>query len=92
MAVLHVRNIPESLYERMQSLAQERGITLSALVVLMMEKEAEEAAARRKHARAMRQIRGALRHRPPRPAGELTGELLREARDERERELTREHD
>ena len=37
MATLHVRNIPESLYERLRKRAQEQNRSISAEVVMLLE-------------------------------------------------------
>ena len=38
MATLYIRNFPDDLYERLKKTAKERGISLSALVIELVEK------------------------------------------------------
>lgn len=83
MAVLHVRNVPEDLYQRMQALAAERHMSLSALVVELMERESAEAAQRRRHARAVRAVRAAADKRPALPQGLTAADVIRDGRDQR---------
>ena len=83
MAVLHVRNIPESLYKRMQRLAEARGRTLSALVIDLLEEADHKEAARKRFDAAM----AVLRQRPYMPPATSTpgaADLIRTERDERE--------
>jgi len=89
MAVLHVRSIPDQLYRRSQRIARQEGKTLSALVISLLEQKMAEDEARRRHARAMAQIRRTLERRTA-TAEELAGlDLVRAAREERDAELER---
>lgn len=88
MAVLHVRNIPESLYKRMQRLAEARGRTLSALVIDLLEEADHKEAVRKRFDATM----AVLRQRPYMPPGTSTpgaADLIRTERDEREAGLMR---
>lgn len=87
MAVLHVRHIPDKLYRQVQRIAEAQGKTLSDLVISLLEERANREADRRRHARAMAQVRRNLAHRS-KPKGVLTGaELVHSARAERDVEL-----
>ena len=82
MAVLHVRDIPEALYERMQRIARSHGRTLSAEVIALFEQAVQRERARREQARLLRHIRQD-RWTPP-PGTPDAAELLRQVRDERD--------
>ncbi|TMC48531.1 MAG: Arc family DNA-binding protein, partial [Chloroflexi bacterium] len=82
MAVLHVRDIPEALYERMQRIARSHGRTLSAEVIALFEQAVQRERARREQARLLRRIRQD-RWTPP-PGTPDAAELLRQVRDERD--------
>ena len=57
MNTLHVRSIPDDLYQRLQQLAQTRNRSLSAQVVTMLEQSLEEEERRRNQAQALTSIR-----------------------------------
>ena len=82
MAVLHVRDIPKALYERMQRIARSHGRTLSAEVIALFEQAVQRERARREQARLLRRIRQD-RWTPPPGTPDAT-ELLRQVRDERD--------
>ena len=82
MAVLHVRDIPEALYERMQRIARSHGRTLSAEVIALFEQAVQRERARREQAHLLRRIRQD-RWTPPPGTPDAT-ELLRQVRDERD--------
>ena len=87
MAVLHVRNIPDNLYLRAQTIAEERGSTLSALVIELIQQAATRDLDQKRHAKAVLRIRRNL-------AGRRNGriaavDLIHAARDERESERNR---
>ena len=42
MAILHVRNVPDEMYQRLQRLAEQRKRSLSAEVVTILERGIEE--------------------------------------------------
>jgi hypothetical protein len=78
MPTLHVRSIPDDLYERIQSLAQSRSRSLSAQVVTMLYEAADEEETRDQQARTLASIR---RRRFVPPAKAVSSlELLREDR------------
>lgn len=82
MAVLHVRNVPDELYELAQTIADERGSTLSALVIELMEHEAARHADRKRHARAITRMR---RNMAKRKQTAVSGaDLVNAFRDERD--------
>ena len=84
MAVLHVRNIPDNLYELAQAIAAERGTTLSALVIDLMEQAANRHLDRKRHARALSRMRKNLAKR--KRADTSAVELIHAVREEREHE------
>lgn len=57
MNTLHVRSIPDDLYNRLQRLAQTRNRSLSAQVVMMLSQALEEEERQRKQAKALTSIR-----------------------------------
>ncbi len=82
MATLHVRNVPDELYQRLKSLAEEDRRSLSAEVIWLL-REAAVAGSRR------RRMLSALRYPRPDRARERAGdphgtaaEMIREVRDE----------
>ena len=82
MAVLHVRNVPNDLYALAQSIADERGSTLSALVIELMEQAAERHMARKKHARVLARMRRDLSKR--KQTAVSGADLVQAFRDERD--------
>jgi len=54
---LHIRSVPEDLYVRLQQLAQDRGRSLSALVVELLYNALAEEEQRRLQAKALESIR-----------------------------------
>ncbi len=84
MAVLHVRNIPDNLYELAQTIATERGSTLSALVIDLMEQAANRHLDRKRHAKTLLRMRKNLAKRKPASASAV--ELIHAVREEREHE------
>jgi plasmid stability protein len=78
MNTLHVRSIPEDLYQRLQRLAQMRNRSLSAQVVIMLTQALEEEERQKKQAQTLNSIR---RRRFTPPAQALSSlDLLREDR------------
>ncbi len=57
MNTLHVRSIPEDLYQRLQRLAQKRNRSLSAQVVVMLEQALEEEERQKEQVQALSTIR-----------------------------------
>jgi hypothetical protein len=84
MAVLHVRNVPDELYRQAQAIAASRGVTLSSLIIEFMQEAAERETARKRHVKAMTEIRRNLAKRPR--CTTSGADLVRLVRDERERE------
>jgi plasmid stability protein len=87
MAVLHVRDISDALYRRMQKIAKEHGRSLSAEVIALLEQAVRQEDVRRRQAKLLKTIRDE-RWTPPSGAPEASAALL-QARDEREAELMR---
>jgi antitoxin FitA len=78
MATLHVRSVPEDLYERIQNLAQSRSRSLSAEVITLLYRALEEEENRKRQGKLLADIR---RRRFALPAGAPDSvELLREDR------------
>lgn len=42
MATIHVRNVPDDLYARLQALAQERNLSMSAAVIQLLEQSLKD--------------------------------------------------
>jgi len=57
MNTLHVRSVPDDLYQRLRQLAQTRNRSLSAQVVTMLAQSLEEEERRRNQAQALTSIR-----------------------------------
>ncbi len=78
MSTLHVRSMPDDLYQRLQELARQSNRSLSAQVVTLLYAAIEEEERRRQQGQALNAIR---RRRFTPPAGAPTStELLREDR------------
>jgi plasmid stability protein len=78
MATLHVRSVPEDLYERIQRLAQSRSRSLSAEVITLLYQALEEEENRKPQGKLLADIR---RRRFTLPTGAPDSvELLREDR------------
>ena len=78
MNTLHVRSVPDDLYQRLQKLAETRNRSLSAQVIMMLTQALEDEERRRKQSKALTSIR---RRRFAPPAKSPTSlELLREDR------------
>lgn len=78
MPILHIRSVPEDLYERLQQLAQARRRSLSAQVLTMLSDALEEEERRKEQASVLADIRRRRFH-PPAGAPSST-DLLREDR------------
>ena len=79
MNTLHVRSVPESLYQRLQELAHSRNRSLSAQVVTMLSRAVEE----EEHLGEQAQLLASIRRRrftPPSGSPDSL-ELLREDRE-----------
>lgn len=78
MPTLHVRSVPEDLYERVRQLAQLRSRSLGAQVVTMLYEALDEEEQRKDQARALTSIRRRRFAPPGKAASSL--DLLREDR------------
>lgn len=78
MNTLHVRSVPEDLYNRLQQLADARNRSLSAQVIMMLTQAIEAEERRKKQAKALASIYK-TRFKPPKNAPSSL-ELLREDR------------
>lgn len=78
MSTLHVRSVPEDLYERLQSLAQTGHRSLSAEVISLLYKALENEEQRQEQARILSRIRR-RRFVPPKGAPD-SATLLRKDR------------
>lgn len=56
MNTLHVRSVPEDLYNRLQQLANARNRSLSAQVITMLAQAVEDEERRKKQAKTLRSI------------------------------------
>jgi len=79
MNTLHVRSVPDDLYQRLQGLAQSRNRSLSAQVITMLTQAVEEEERRQKQGVILSSIRR-RRFAPPEKSLSST-DLLREDRD-----------
>lgn len=79
MNTLHVRSVPDDLYQQLQQLAQTRNRSLSAQVITMLSQAVEDEKRRQKQEKVLASIRR-RRFTPPEksPSSEY---LLREDRD-----------
>lgn len=78
MPTLHVRSVPEDLYQEIQKLAEERSRSLSAQVVTMLAQALEDEKSRKTQIRALASIRRRRFSAPQKLPSSL--ELLREDR------------
>jgi plasmid stability protein len=78
MPTLHVRSVPEDLYDRLRQLAQLRSRSLGAQVVTMLYEALDEEEQRKDQARALTSIRRRRFAPPGKAASSL--DLLREDR------------
>lgn len=88
MAILHIGNIPESLFERVKRIAEARGKSLDAVVIDLLEELDRAEIARQNHTKMMQTIRDNMAHREPLPGGLTAADIIRENREEREAQLT----
>jgi plasmid stability protein len=86
MATLHVRNVPDELYERLKSLAEEDHRSLSAEVIDLLQEAAVAGSRRSRTLAALDVLHRIALENGPQPEG-LAAELIREGRDESERDL-----
>jgi plasmid stability protein len=78
MATLHVRSVPEDLYQEIQKLAEERSRSLSAQVVTMLAQALDDEKSRKTQTKALASIRRRRFSAPKKSPSSL--ELLREDR------------
>ncbi len=78
MATLHVRDIPEKLYDRVRMLAASRNRSLSAEVITLLDQAVLDEERRCTHVKAMASIRANLWTPPPNAPDSVT--MLREDR------------
>lgn len=57
MAILHVRNVPEKLYRRIQELAEEEKRSMTAEVIALLDAAVERQKARKRTAGMLNRIR-----------------------------------
>ncbi len=81
MATLHVRNVPERLYRRIQKLAEEENRSLTAEVVQILTRGLQEVETRKNASDVLERIRKRAK-KTDLPRGWADSvELIREARD-----------
>jgi plasmid stability protein len=78
MNLLHVRNVPDRLYTRLQAIAAKESRSLSAEVISLLDRAVRDATSRRKVGRVLADIRRRRYHPPPGAPRSLS--LLREDR------------
>jgi plasmid stability protein len=78
MATLHVRSVPEDLYQEIQKLAEERSRSLSAQVVTMLAQALDDEKSRKTQTKALASIRRRRFSAPKKSPSSL--ELLHEDR------------
>lgn len=81
MATLHVRNVPDELYDRLKSLADEDHRSLSSEVIDLLQEAVTAAARRRKTLTALAALHRVALENGPVPDGTAAA-LIREIRDE----------
>lgn len=79
MNTLHVRSVPDDLYQRLQRLAQARNRSLSAQVITMLTQAVEDEERRKKQEKALMSIRRRRFVPPTKSPSSL--DLLREDRN-----------
>ena len=82
MAILHVRNVPDDLYIRIQELARAEDRSISAEVITLLQQGLREDETRRSQARILGDIR---RRRFPYPADANAPNSVTLLREDRER-------
>lgn len=80
MATLHVRNIPDEIYSKIQSLAAERNRSISAEVVNLLQRALEQEQIRREQAKLLADIRRRRNAHRPKRKGFDSVRMLREDR------------
>jgi plasmid stability protein len=81
MATLHVRNVPDELYDRLKELAKEDDRSLSSAVIGLLEEAVVAGSRRRRMMAAIDALHQIALENGPQPAGTAV-QLIREVRDE----------
>ena len=81
MATLIVRDVPYALYSRLQELAAEKDLPMSAFVIAIMEETAQRVTRKTEVLAAMERIEQRRSQFPPLEDGEVSLSLLREDRE-----------
>lgn len=81
MPILHVRNVPDDLYARIQRLANSRNRSLSAQVIQLLDQALQMEEARQSQARVLAGIRRRRVSYARKPSTPDSVTLLREDRD-----------
>jgi plasmid stability protein len=81
MATLHVRNVPDELYDRLKELAKEDDRSLSSAVIGLLEEAVVAGSRRRRMMAAIDALHQIALENGPQPAG-TAAQLIREVRDE----------
>jgi antitoxin FitA len=79
MQTLHVRSVPEELYNRLRALAQAKQRSLSAQVILLLDRALEDEAQHQDQAQILAELR--RRRFTPSPAALDSIEMLHEDRE-----------
>lgn len=79
MQTLHVRSVPDELYDRLRTLAHAKQRSLSAQVILLLDRALKDEDQRQEQAQILADIRR-RRFTPP-PTAPDTTEMLREDRE-----------
>lgn len=80
MSILHVRNVPQELYEQIQQMADAKHRSLSAQVVTLLEQAVKQEQARQAQAKTLAGIRRRRLAQTANPAAPDSASLLREDR------------
>lgn len=80
MSILHVRNVPQELYEQIQQMADAKHRSLSAQVVTLLEQAVKQEQARQAQAQTLAGIRRRRLSQTTNPAAPDSASLLREDR------------
>ncbi|MCW1971172.1 MAG: hypothetical protein KIH69_023945 [Anaerolineae bacterium] len=86
MVVLHIDDIPNPIYKRIQSIAMARGLTLNRHIIHLIEADIAANEARENFKVLMSELKQRP-YAPPSPNSPSTADLLHELRDERNSEL-----
>ena len=78
VAVLHVRNVPDEVYEELRDSAKREGRSIGSEAIVLLRAALEE---RRRRTDLVRQLEDVRRRLRVRPGGPTPEELIREDRD-----------